>query len=669
MKCPYCGYENNEEAKFCEQCGSPLQQGEMQGETQEEAVNQQEYEYAGGGKKRNKLWILAAAAIIAAAAIAAVFLWILPGQKEKQYSASLDEGNKYLEEMSYENAEDAFLEAISIDPKKPEPYVMLAGLYLDTGEREKAKEIIAEAKEAVPAGSQEKIENLEEERKDELNGEGTVYDWAVEPQIEADDIYYLRETNVYEYAENETKRQMFTEYAVIKQGDSYGLIDMDGQILDGMDYKEVTSLAGYYVLTSKQPVYEPEEGMTIGSYYLYDDELIPAIGITGDVYGFKGAFYYCDGLHNIFDAYGEDAFGPRTWTDPEDAIPVKNSDITLEEALAEGTQDWMAWLKELPGGYGIYDGDGLATEFIYDACGSQSSGLLAVEQDGKWGYVDSEGNAVIPIEYDASWAQYTEQDGTARDFCYAAAEGYVPLVKDGVWEMRDAKGDLVIDPGVFEEIRPVYDGKCWVKQDGRWGVIALEGGEPEEEKTEKVLSADSSMEEIRDAVLEHLNAELGENGGSYSISDSETTETDTTLQFMIRYAIPEEESDAIIAAGGSPSANRLVGNVTVDRTTGTAVFEPIPGETEEWQLWESTQSEESDTDGFSQADLENIAAALNVPEDADVEIKVEGEPYYWDAGQCWLVSVNIYQDGELVAGASVDQNTKEPVRDILTYMR
>ena len=47
----------------------------------------------------------------------------------------------------------------------------LADLYLDTGETEKAKQIITEAKETLPEEEREEIEKLEEERKDELDGE------------------------------------------------------------------------------------------------------------------------------------------------------------------------------------------------------------------------------------------------------------------------------------------------------------------------------------------------------------------------------------------------------------------------------------------------------------------------------------------------------------------
>lgn len=611
MYCPNCGNYNEEDAVFCGSCGSPLQ-NVTEGRTG--AGNEQlNGDFSGNGigqnpqgpqsaapaapvpgkKKSKKIWlILAAVFVVAAAAAAVVFLWILPQQQEKRYTALLDEGNRYLEEMDYEKAEDVFLEAIAIEPRKEEPYVKLAGLYLDRGEREKAKQIIADAKENIPEEERTEIKKLEEEREDELNGQGSVYDWVVQPEIEADDIYYLKETDSTEYPYNEMERQMFTDYAVIKQGDSYGLIDSEGEILGDVDYEEITSGYGYYLLKREEPAYDSEYMMETDSYYLYGDEILPAVAIAGDVYGFKGAFYYCNGLQNIFDAYGEEMLGPPTWTEPEDAIPVKASDTILEDVMDAGGMDTDEWLRNLPGGYGIYYGDSMATDFIYDACGSQSDGLLAVEQDGKWGYADSQGNIVIPLEYDASWTQYVPQNGdAAQDYCYAASEGYVVLVKDGIWEMRNTDGAPVIDPGVFEEMRPVYEGKCWVKQDGKWGIISLKDAddadvsEEEPEEEESGLSAESSVEEITEAVLEHLNESLGEDGGSYSISDSEMQETDTGYWFLVRYSLPQEEADRIIASGGMPSANQHAGEATVDLTTGTAVWEPIMGEREEWQLW------------------------------------------------------------------------------------
>ena len=168
MYCPNCGNYNEEDADFCGSCGSPLQNvtegrtgagnEQLNGDFSENGTGQslQGPQSAApaapvpGKKKSKKIWlILAAVFVVAAAAAAVVFLWILPQQQEKRYTALVDEGNRYLEEMDYEKAEDVFLEAIAIEPRKEEPYVKLAGLYLDTGKVEKAKQIIADAKEAL----------------------------------------------------------------------------------------------------------------------------------------------------------------------------------------------------------------------------------------------------------------------------------------------------------------------------------------------------------------------------------------------------------------------------------------------------------------------------------------------------------------------------------------
>ena len=70
--------------------------------------------------------------------------------------------------------------------------------------------------------------------------------------------------------------------------------------------------------------------------------------------------------------------------------------------------------------------------------------------------------------------------------------------------------------------------------------------------------------------------------------------------------------------------------------------------------------------GFTQEELTEISSSLRVPGSLQVEI-TQGEPYYWDAGERWLIQVSIYYQGELVAGAAVDASTGELVRNILTY--
>lgn len=98
-------------------------------------------------------------------------------------------------------------------------------------------------------------------------------------------------------------------------------------------------------------------------------------------------------------------------------------------------------------------------------------------------------------------------------------------------------------------------------------------------------AASVSAEQASQMVVAHYNALLkAESDAGYAIFDSETTETDTQYQFILRYQMSQAEADEIIARGGMPDANKLVGIVTVNKEDGTvAIDEPFFQDT--WNLW------------------------------------------------------------------------------------
>lgn len=49
--------------------------------------------------------------------------------------------------------------------------------------------------------------------------------------------------------------------------------------------------------------------------------------------------------------------------------------------------------------------------------------------------------------------------------------------------------------------------------------------------------------------------------------DYETVKAETDYIFLLRWQMEEEQANEIIAAGGSPSANRLAGTITVSKGT------------------------------------------------------------------------------------------------------
>ena len=68
--------------------------------------------------------------------------------------------------------------------------------------------------------------------------------------------------------------------------------------------------------------------------------------------------------------------------------------------------------------------------------------------------MDKQEKKIIPIEYDASWKEYFAdlEQSIQKDYCYAASEGYVTLVKNNKWEMRTTDNKLVILPGILKNL-------------------------------------------------------------------------------------------------------------------------------------------------------------------------------------------------------------------------
>lgn len=489
MYCSNCGKENKVSAKFCAYCGAALygeivtpkaaeesQMTETESQGQPTAKKDEITEIselpAGRPKKiRVGICVIIAIIVLAAAASIAGILVFRNIQENQQYKDSIASGDRYLEELDYENAEAFYLDAISIDPKQKEPYKKLIDTYVTHGKTKKAVEIAEEAMEAVPEKEAEEFKEIIEEW---MHVEE--YVWITEPSVEADDITYVSSSNNYNLSYNERWYQKQSDYAVIKRGDLFGLIGWDGKLAADVEYVDISTLyvGSYekYIMTAA--VFG--DTMTSWSRFSLNEttgEVDSMAGVGGEI-DLQGCYYYCEKLRNVNEAEGHyTEYLGYTFAEPEGAIPIQKSD--REYTISDSYYAYTDWLS---GPYAIYSDGQLKTDFIYDECGSEVSGIMAVKKDGKWGYVDTTGEEVIPFEYDASWS-YAGNGITDRAYCFGAFEGYVPLVKDGVWEMRNTNGELVIPAGIFEAIRPVHNGKCWVKKNGKWGVIEFESFETE----------------------------------------------------------------------------------------------------------------------------------------------------------------------------------------------
>lgn len=156
MKCKNCGFENKENAKFCGNCGKNLI----------EQIPEEKTEQKNNGKK--KIWIFGTGILMIVLAV--IIIRLLNVEEDiPDYDSLVAKGDRYLEELDYENAEEAYLEAIAIEPKKKEPYLKLTQLYT---EQENYKETLVTAEKAMeelPEEEQKEFETIIEESTQKCN--------------------------------------------------------------------------------------------------------------------------------------------------------------------------------------------------------------------------------------------------------------------------------------------------------------------------------------------------------------------------------------------------------------------------------------------------------------------------------------------------------------------
>ena len=88
--------------------------------------------------------------------------------------------------------------------------------------------------------------------------------------------------------------------------------------------------------------------------------------------------------------------------------------------------------------------------------------IAKVKVDGKYGYINEQGQWIIP-------AVLSEGE-------FWATEGVVVGKKEGLWGCFDTNGKIRI-PFIFDKVGELHDGLLPVKKDGKWGYYNKEGQE------------------------------------------------------------------------------------------------------------------------------------------------------------------------------------------------
>lgn len=137
--CNVCGSENADENRFCEDCGAELESAEKE------------------PSPKKKVIIGVAVALLAIAAVIAVIVGT-GEDTEAQYNEKITQADRYMENMDYERAESAYMEAIKIEPKKKKPYLRLSEVYAEQEKFDKAVEILNDGIEAVDGEAASELE-------------------------------------------------------------------------------------------------------------------------------------------------------------------------------------------------------------------------------------------------------------------------------------------------------------------------------------------------------------------------------------------------------------------------------------------------------------------------------------------------------------------------------
>ena len=553
MFCRRCGVKNEDGYRFCERCGKEAK--DVTQKTSEKNRQQRKSPH------KKPLVILI---IILFLANIAIIGWVFIGnQTTRAFNDAMEEGKRYLLAENLEQAEAHFLRAIEIRPREVEPYLQLADIYMVWDEPEEAIAILEQGLEAVSEEDRLALEVVLDEILETVNREPTEdnheveiiddetrfrIEWVLEPSVEADDINYVRldpHGNSFGTSSvNETNMQYSSPIAILQIGGALGLIDNNGNRIGEMIYNDVYLLRDVYLLTLIDPLPHPNiAGEYIRFHAFIDGEFQNSMGVT-DVQD-RPRFYYHNGLR-LYTVNAQDT--------PVTRIPTMPIPVVRTERIVDTVEQNVFF----SGPYGIFDQSQMLTDFLYNQMGSYSEGLLAVEKDGRWGYINRMGEVIIPIEYDASWTNFTSWlMDVDRPFAYAASEGFIPLVRDGVWELRTIDNELVIEPGIFEAIRPVHQGRSWVKQDGLWGIIEII---TEDEEEAEVGTAETD-DRWRDLYIQYLR----ENPGIYY------------LMFVTDDGIPV----LIEPAGSRIDPGSFIGfndGELVITYTGMAEYDYIPGE-------------------------------------------------------------------------------------------
>lgn len=312
----------------------------------------------------------------------------------------------------------------------------------------------------------------------DLNSEQKqAYRWLIEPTINADNIISFDGSQV---DPNNEKNTAYANYSVIRQNGKYGIIDYSGNMVVPAEYDDYyTCWCGevtlFNIINEKNDEYE----------YCSIDSSNQVVYYAAEHHDSSPKYYWNSNEEKIYvkdadEEQGEEYTGKK-------AVVVCEADVKKSD---NGFYDISPVSEPL---YGLAKKDKLILDMQYTdfyAPAYKGAGLtcIAFENDeGKWGYVGSDGKTIIDFKCDGDMSAYCGKviDDEMAVHPYLFTDDYLPVSIDSSYGYYDIDGNCIVKPGEFDQARPAHNGKAWVMKSGKWGVIAFGDAPVEENSSEE----------------------------------------------------------------------------------------------------------------------------------------------------------------------------------------
>lgn len=178
----------------------------------------------------------------------------------------------------------------------------------------------------------------------------------------------------------------------------------------------------------------------------------------------SASMYSTDGLAAVSESTIEDSQITYYYIDTEGS-KISNDTYYTAEIFTEG----LAAVKIASGdNYIFVDKDGLPVITKgYDDVYPFINGLAAVNENGFWGFIDTEGNEVVTALYKQTTGIYT------HDLIGVSEED---ALSDATWYFINENGEQIFGiNAIYDELTPFYEGLAGVSTGGRWRFINTDG--------------------------------------------------------------------------------------------------------------------------------------------------------------------------------------------------